>query len=160
MRPDIDANLSPMVTALLRDAGNYASHVADHGLLSAADEAIFEWADRNAAVVLTADSGFAMMLPTSVVSAWETHAASLWRTGRVCQLSCRTEPGNSSAHRASRSCRSADLGRDLEQRQMMYGCRSRVLQAQVLDFYKSKGPSQDKSRFVVWVDGDDRVWVA
>jgi len=85
VRPDIDANLSPMVTALLRDAGNYASHVADHGLLSATDEAIFEWADRNAAVVVTADSDFAMLQrPAQCRGRWRSWAtASTSRTPSI-----------------------------------------------------------------------------
>jgi len=44
-----------MVAVALRDAGDDASHVTEHGFLSATDEVIFEWADRNAAVVVTSD---------------------------------------------------------------------------------------------------------
>jgi hypothetical protein len=36
----IDANLSPKVAARLADCGHQASHVADEGLLTAADEVI------------------------------------------------------------------------------------------------------------------------
>ena len=47
-------------------------------------------------------------------------------------------PGNSLVYPTSRSSRSADAVRDLELRQVVYGCRSRVLQVQVLEFYESK----------------------
>lgn len=62
MKLVIDANLSPTVVAALRDAGYDASHVGDHDLLAAKDEEIFEWADLNDAVIVTADSDFAMLL--------------------------------------------------------------------------------------------------
>lgn len=62
MRLVLDANLSPSVVEALREAGYEASHVGDHGLLSATDEAIFDWADEHRAVVVTADSDFAMLL--------------------------------------------------------------------------------------------------
>jgi predicted nuclease of predicted toxin-antitoxin system len=58
----IDANLSPAVVVALKDAGYDASHVGDHGLLAAKDEEIFEWAERFDAVIVTADSDFAMLL--------------------------------------------------------------------------------------------------
>ncbi|MDZ7576621.1 MAG: DUF5615 family PIN-like protein [Candidatus Nanopelagicales bacterium] len=38
----VDANLSPRVAAALAEAGYDASHVADHGLLTASDEVIIE----------------------------------------------------------------------------------------------------------------------
>ena len=44
MRLLIDANLSPRVAAQLADMGFDAIHVADVGLLTAADEAILEYA--------------------------------------------------------------------------------------------------------------------
>lgn len=68
MRLVIDANLSPTVAEALRDAGYEASHVADHGLLSATDETILDWADEHSAVVVTADSDFSMSLALRKVS--------------------------------------------------------------------------------------------
>lgn len=62
MRLVLDANLSPSVAEALREAQFDASHVGDHGLLSAADEEIFDWAAEHGAVVVTADSDFAMLL--------------------------------------------------------------------------------------------------
>lgn len=62
MKLVIDANLSPAVVAALREAGYDASHVGDQGLLTAKDEEIFERADRHGAVIVTADSDFAMLL--------------------------------------------------------------------------------------------------
>ena len=58
----VDANLSPRVAEALRSAGHDAFHVADHGLLTASDETIFEFAQEHAAIVVTADSDFAMLL--------------------------------------------------------------------------------------------------
>lgn len=40
----IDANLSPQVVVSLESAGHRASHVGDHGLLTATDDEIFDWA--------------------------------------------------------------------------------------------------------------------
>lgn len=60
----LDANMSPQVLVALQDAGHDATHVGDHGLLTASDEEIFEWAASNGAVVITADSDFAMLLAT------------------------------------------------------------------------------------------------
>lgn len=60
----IDANLSPQVVGVLQAAGHRASHVGDHGLLTATDDEIFDWAAENNAVVITADSDFAMLLAT------------------------------------------------------------------------------------------------
>lgn len=48
----------------LKAAGHSASHIGDHGLLTATDDAIFDWAAENNAVVVTADSDFAMLLAT------------------------------------------------------------------------------------------------
>jgi predicted nuclease of predicted toxin-antitoxin system len=36
----VDANLSPKIAAILRDGGHDAVHVADIGMLGAADDAI------------------------------------------------------------------------------------------------------------------------
>lgn len=58
----LDANLSPRVVEPLVAAGYDAAHVGDHGLLVATDDEIFDWAAANGAVVVTADSDFAMLL--------------------------------------------------------------------------------------------------
>lgn len=62
MKLVLDANLSPSVAKALREADFDASHVGDHGLLSASDAEIFDWAAHHRAVVVTADSDFAMLL--------------------------------------------------------------------------------------------------
>lgn len=64
MRYLLDANLSPQVLRALIAAGFDATHVGDHGLLVATDDEIFDWAAANRAVVVTADSDFAMLLAT------------------------------------------------------------------------------------------------
>jgi predicted nuclease of predicted toxin-antitoxin system len=59
----VDANLSPRVAARLCDGGGYeASHVHDHGLLNASDEAILRHALDAEHVIISADSDFATML--------------------------------------------------------------------------------------------------
>ncbi len=60
----LDANPSPQVVDALGAAGYSASHVGDHGLLTASDDEIFDWAAESGAVVITADSDFAMLLAT------------------------------------------------------------------------------------------------
>ncbi len=62
MRYLLDANLSPKVADALFEAGFETSHVADHGLLTASDERIFDYAVANELTVITADSDFAMLL--------------------------------------------------------------------------------------------------
>ena len=58
----LDANLSPEVTRLLRQAGHDAIHVADIGLLSAPDPEIMQAAAREERVLLTADADFGALL--------------------------------------------------------------------------------------------------
>ena len=62
MRLLVDANLSPVVAARLRDAGHEAIHVYDLGLLRASDESIFEYALEHDYVVVSADTDFAAIL--------------------------------------------------------------------------------------------------
>lgn len=62
MRLLVDANLSPVVAAVLRSAGYDASHVSDHELGTALDPEIAEFATRTHAVVISADSDFATIL--------------------------------------------------------------------------------------------------
>jgi predicted nuclease of predicted toxin-antitoxin system len=61
----VDANLSPVVTRALREAGFDATHVADHGLLRAADEVIADFAAAEGWTVVTADSDFSTGLAFS-----------------------------------------------------------------------------------------------
>jgi predicted nuclease of predicted toxin-antitoxin system len=58
----VDANLSPRVAEVLRAAGFDAVHVVSLGLLTAADDAIFDRASADGLAVLTADSDFGMLL--------------------------------------------------------------------------------------------------
>lgn len=58
----IDANLSPRVAMLLRKGSHAASHVRDHGLLEASDEAILAHALATACTIISADADFATML--------------------------------------------------------------------------------------------------
>ena len=62
MRLLVDANLSPVVSARLRDADHEAIHVYDVGLLRASDESIFEFALEHDYVIVSADTDFAAML--------------------------------------------------------------------------------------------------
>jgi predicted nuclease of predicted toxin-antitoxin system len=58
----LDANLSPEVGRRLKEAGHDAIHVADIGLLTAADPAILQAAAQEERVLLTADSDFGALL--------------------------------------------------------------------------------------------------
>ena len=62
MRLLVDANLSPVVAARLRDAGHEAIHVYDVGLAQARDEAIVEYALEHDYVVVSSDTDFAAIL--------------------------------------------------------------------------------------------------
>lgn len=62
MRLLLDANLSPALAEPLTEEGYSVAHVADIGLLSATDDAIFDHAVENGYVVVTADSDFPMLL--------------------------------------------------------------------------------------------------
>ena len=55
----VDANLSPVVSEQLKAAGIDASHVYDHDLGTASDEAIAAFAEEEGAAVISADSDFA-----------------------------------------------------------------------------------------------------
>lgn len=65
MRLLIDANLSPRITEHLGSAGFEAVHVAEVGLLTAADEVILEYAAENELVIVSADSDFGELLAGS-----------------------------------------------------------------------------------------------
>ena len=62
MRFLIDANLSPRIVQRVRDAGHEALHVADVGLLSAADDVILDRAGTAGEVIVTADADFGTLL--------------------------------------------------------------------------------------------------
>ena len=62
MRLLVDANLSPVVSARLRDAGHEAIHVYDVGLAQARDEAIVEYTLAHDCVIVSADPGFGAIL--------------------------------------------------------------------------------------------------
>lgn len=58
----LDANLSPEVGCRLKEAGHDAIHVADIGLLTAADPDILRTAAKEERILLTADSDFGALL--------------------------------------------------------------------------------------------------
>lgn len=58
----LDANLSPEVARLLKEAGHDAIHVRDLGLLSAPDPEILQTAATEERVLLTADADFGALL--------------------------------------------------------------------------------------------------
>jgi predicted nuclease of predicted toxin-antitoxin system len=62
MRFLIDNALSPVVAEGLRQADHDALHVRDLGLAAADDETIFEHADRDQRVILSADTDFGTIL--------------------------------------------------------------------------------------------------
>jgi predicted nuclease of predicted toxin-antitoxin system len=61
----VDANLSPKIAAILRDGGHDAVHVADIGMLGAADDAILAHAVRSGQVIVSADTDFGELLAVS-----------------------------------------------------------------------------------------------
>jgi predicted nuclease of predicted toxin-antitoxin system len=65
MRFLVDANLSPRVAATLSSAGFESSHVADVGLLTAADQVILDYAAANGLVIISADTDFGELLALS-----------------------------------------------------------------------------------------------
>jgi predicted nuclease of predicted toxin-antitoxin system len=58
----LDANLSPEIARLLKEAEHDAIHVSEVGLLSAPDPEIMEAAAREGRVLLTADADFGALL--------------------------------------------------------------------------------------------------
>lgn len=65
MRFLVDANLSPRVAASLSSAGFESIHVADVRLLTAADQAILDYAAANGLVIVSADTDFGELLALS-----------------------------------------------------------------------------------------------
>lgn len=62
MRLVLDANLSPKVAQRLAQASYDVVHVADLGMLTAADAAILERCEVDGRVLVTADTDFPMLL--------------------------------------------------------------------------------------------------
>lgn len=62
MRFLIDNALSPLVAEVLRQAGHDATHVRDHGLQKEADAVIFERAQAENRIVVSADTDFGTLL--------------------------------------------------------------------------------------------------
>jgi len=58
----LDANLSPEIARLLKEAGHDAIHVGDIGLLTATDPEILQAAAKEERILLTADSDFGALL--------------------------------------------------------------------------------------------------
>jgi predicted nuclease of predicted toxin-antitoxin system len=61
----VDANLSPRVAVQLNSAGFEAVHVADVGLLTAADDVILAYAESNGLVIVSADTDFGELMAAS-----------------------------------------------------------------------------------------------
>lgn len=62
MRFLIDNNLSPALADGLRTAGHDAAHVRDFDMQAASDQTVFDFADRENRIVVSADTDFGMLL--------------------------------------------------------------------------------------------------
>jgi predicted nuclease of predicted toxin-antitoxin system len=73
MRFLVDAQLPPALARWLVAAGHEAAHVADRGMRAASDEAIWELALRDRAIIITKDEDFAQrhaLAETGPVIVW------------------------------------------------------------------------------------------
>lgn len=71
MRFLIDAQLPPALAGWLRERGHEAEHVAEVGMLAAADAEIAGFAERGGAVLATKDEDFlALRLPNRFALLW------------------------------------------------------------------------------------------
>lgn len=62
MRFLVDANLSPVIAARLREAGHDALHVRDFGLVTASDDEILRRAAEDPSIIISADADFGTLL--------------------------------------------------------------------------------------------------
>ena len=85
MRFLIDNALSPMLAALLQQAGHDATHVRELGLQRADDEVIFERAAAEHRIVVSADADFGTLLANlpQLVDALENGSIVTFEPARV-----------------------------------------------------------------------------
>lgn len=82
MRFLVDAQLPPALARVLTERGHIAEHVADVGLLSASDSAIWRYAIDHDAVLITKDEGF----PDQVLLGGSAPAVVWIRVGNTTRL--------------------------------------------------------------------------
>jgi len=62
VRPLLDNDLSPRLSAYLRDAGHDVEHFRDHGLQAAPDEEVLHFAGVHDRILVSADTDFGTLL--------------------------------------------------------------------------------------------------